>query len=96
MKHLSIIIPKGELILDTIVGTLNLFKMANGYSKRIGKTQEDVFDIDLVGIDKDPVVCHKYFQVSPTKTLEELEATDLIIITSMPFLNLMQSFGLQK
>ena len=50
MKHLSIIIPEGDLILDTIVGTLNLFKMANSYSKRIGKYHDDVFAIDLVGL----------------------------------------------
>ena len=58
MKHLSIIIPEGTLILDTIVGTLNLFKMANSYSKRIGKNQEDFFEIDLVGLTKEPVSCH--------------------------------------
>lgn len=83
MKHLSIIIPKGDLILDTIVGTLNLFKMANSYSKRIGKTQEDVFDIDLISLTKDPITCHKFFQVKPTKTLDEIKNTNLIIISSI-------------
>ena len=61
MKHLSIIIPQGTLILDTIVGTLNLFKMANSYSRRIGKTKEDVFAIDLVGLTKAPISCHSIF-----------------------------------
>lgn len=83
MKHLSIIIPKGTLILDTIVGTLNLFKMANSYSKRIGKSQEDVFDIDLVGLTKDGITCHKFFEVKPTKTIDEVGHTDLIVIASI-------------
>lgn len=83
MKHLSIIIPKGKLILDTIVGTLNLFRMANSYSKRIRKNQSDLFQIDLVGLTKDPVYCHEFFQVSPTKTIDEVENTDLIIISSI-------------
>ena len=83
MKHLSIIIPEGHLILDTIVGTLNLFKMANSYSKRIGKTQEDVFAIDLVGLTMAPITCHKFFDVKPTKTIDEMERTDLIIISSI-------------
>ena len=83
MKHLSIIIPEGNLILDTIVGTLNLFKMANSYSKRIGKTREDVFAIDLVGLTKSPIACHHFFEVKPTKILEEVRHTDLIIITSI-------------
>ena len=83
MKHLSILIPRGDLILDTIVGTLNLFKMANSYSKRIGKIQEDVFSIDLVGLTIKPVTCHNFFEVKPTKAIDEIKATDLIIITSI-------------
>ena len=83
MKHLSIIIPEGHLILDTIVGTLNLFKMANSYSRRIGKTQEDVFAIDLVGLTMAPITCHKFFDVKPTNTIDEIEKTDLIIISSI-------------
>ena len=83
MKHLSIIIPEGTLILDTIVGTLNLFKMANSYSKRIGKTQEDTFAVDLVGLSKAPITCHRFFQVTPTKTIDEIKDTHLIIISSI-------------
>ncbi len=83
MKHLSIVIPEGDLILDTIVGTLNLFKMANSYSKRIGKTQEDVFDIDLVGLTNAPITCHKFFQVRPTKMIDEIKHTHLVIISSI-------------
>lgn len=83
MKHLSIIIPEGDLILDTIVGTLNLFKMANSYAKRIGKYDDDVFAIDLVGLTKDPISCHKFFQVKPTKTINEIKRTHLVIISSI-------------
>ena len=83
MKHLSIVIPEGTLILDTIVGTLNLFKMANSYAKRIGKNQEDFFEIDLVGLTKESISCHEFFQVRPTKTIEEVESTNLIIISSI-------------
>ncbi|MEM9718899.1 MAG: helix-turn-helix domain-containing protein [Bacteroidota bacterium] len=83
MKHVSIIVPEGNLILDTIVGTLNLFRMANSYSNRLGKTQEDVFSIDLVALTKAPIICHKFFEVKPTKTLDEIERTDLIIISSI-------------
>ena len=77
MKHLSIVVPQGDLILDTIVGTLNLFKMANSYSKRIGKTQEDVFAIDLVGISREPITCHKFFEVKPTKTNIHIQSVNL-------------------
>lgn len=83
MKHLSIVIPKGRLILDTIIGSLNLFKMANSYSKRIGKFDEDLFKIDLIGMEKDPIQIDSLFHVTPTKTLEDVDHTDLIIISSI-------------
>ena len=83
MKHLSILILEGHLILDTIVGTLNLFKMANSYARRIGKFDQDVFKIDLLARDQKPIKCHQYFEVKPTKVLKEIEQTDLIIITSI-------------
>ncbi len=83
MKHLSLVIPKGYLILDTVIGTLNLFKMANRYARRIGKYQEDLYHIDLVGITKEPIKAHEFFTVQPTKTIDEVSATDLIIITSI-------------
>lgn len=83
MKHLSIVIPEGSLILDTIASTLNLFRMANSYSKRIGKFEEDLFDIDLVALTKEPITCHQFFQIQPTKTLDEVTHTDLIIISSI-------------
>ncbi|MEL6255791.1 MAG: helix-turn-helix domain-containing protein [Bacteroidota bacterium] len=83
MRHLSILIPEGTLILDTIVGSLNLFHMANSYAKRIGKYEENYFHIDLVAEKMEPISCHRYFQVQPTATLEEIDQTDLIVITSI-------------
>ncbi len=83
MKHLSILIPKGNLILDTIVGTLNLFRMANHYAKKKGMMTEDLFKIDLVSIDKEEVLCHQYFQINPTASIDEIHRTDLIIISSI-------------
>ena len=83
MKHLSIVVPKGNLILDTIVGTLNLFRMANSYAKRKGIKQEDVFAIDLVGLTREPITCHSHFQITPTKTIEEVQHTDVIILGSI-------------
>ena len=83
MKHLSILIPQGHLILDTISGTLNLFKMANSHYKKTHNAQSDLFAIDLVAANKAPITCHRFFDVRPTKTLEEVNHTDLIILTSL-------------
>ena len=83
MKHLSIVIPKGELILDTVVGSMNLIRMANVYSKRIGRYSSDLFEIDLVAESLDPINCHSYFNIQPTKRLKDVRRTDLIIISSI-------------
>ena len=83
MKHLTIVIPRGVIILDTVVGTMNLFMMANSYLIRTGKTREDLFKIDLVAESKEPIRCHKHFQIMPTKTIEEVDKTDVIIISSV-------------
>lgn len=79
-KTLSILATKGLVIVDTIIGTLNLFQLANSYHKKKGFSKEDVFQIDIAGIDKQPIRYNRYFSVTPTRSLEEIEKTDLIII----------------
>lgn len=83
MKHLSIIVPAGNAILDTVVGPLGLFRMANAYLKRTGKAREDVFSIDLVGLSKEVNYYNGLFQIAPTKTIEEVKKTDLIIVSAI-------------
>ncbi len=83
VKHLSILVPRGTAILDTIIGSLNLFQMANNYRKRAGRTKEDLFNIDLVGLDREAQTYNSYFSVSPTKTIDEVQKTDLIIIAGI-------------
>ena len=83
MKHLSIMVPAGNAILDTVVGPLGLFRMANAYLKRTGKAREDVFSIDLVGLSKEVNYYNGLFQIAPTKTIEEVKKTDLIIVSAI-------------
>ncbi len=83
MKHLSIMVPAGNAILDTVVGPLGLFRMANAYLKRTGKVREDVFSIDLVGLSKEVNYYNGLFQIAPTKTIEEVKKTDLIIVSAI-------------
>lgn len=83
MKHLSIIVPKGTAIVDTIIGSLNLFQMANAYHKRVGKSEEDLFEVDLVAIDKSTHTYNRFFSIEPTKSIEELHQTDLIIVAGI-------------
>lgn len=83
MKHLSVIVPKGLAIVDTIIGTMNLFQMANNFHKKNGLPENELFEIDLVGLDKEPHYFNTFFSVSPTKTIEEIKKTDLIVIPGL-------------
>ena len=83
MKHISIIIPEGTAILDTIIGSLGLFRMANAYLKRTGRMQTDKFKIDLVGITEKTKTYNQFFQISPTKGMDQIDNTDLIIVTGI-------------
>lgn len=83
MKHLSILVPKGTAIVDTIIGTYNQFKMANAFLKQNSVVKEKNFDIDVVGLDKEVHTFSRFFSISPTKTIHEIEKTDLIIIPGL-------------
>lgn len=83
MKHISIMLPVGNAIVDTIIAPYNLLKMANSYCKRINDLNEDIFKVDIVGLTNEPVTYQGLFSVSPTKSINEVEKTDLVIITAI-------------
>lgn len=81
MKHISIIVPSGNSIVDTIIATYNMFKMASSHFKKLKGLEEAPFKIDLVGLTKEPVFYQGLFSVQPTATINEITKTDLIIIS---------------
>jgi transcriptional regulator GlxA family with amidase domain len=83
MKHVSILVPVGDAIIDTVIAPSNLLRMANSYYRRTKGTNEDLFAIDLVGITNDPVQYQRAFQITPTKSIDDIDSTDLIIISAI-------------
>lgn len=83
MKHVSVLIPKGNSIVDTISSSYNLLRMANNYAKRLHGKAEDVLKVELVGIDMEPVIYNGVFQVTPQKTIETVQQTDLIVVPAI-------------
>ncbi|MEP0132849.1 MAG: helix-turn-helix domain-containing protein [Eudoraea sp.] len=81
MKHISIIVPLGNSIVDTIIAPYNMFKMANSYHQRLNRLSKPLFSIDLVGINDKPVTYQKLFTINPTASIESVQKTDLIIIS---------------
>lgn len=83
MKHISILVPQGAAIIDTVIGSLNIFQMANNHYRKNGLSNDDLFTIDLVGLTKEPHTYNRYFSVAPTKTIHEIDKTDLIIVSGI-------------
>jgi len=83
MKHLSILLPTGSCVVDTIIAPHGLFRMANAYIRRSDKSDRDLFKIDLVGLSLEPVTYNGHFQISPTKTINDIQSTDLILVTAI-------------
>lgn len=81
MKHLSILVPKGENNLSSIVGAYKIFSRANVYWKDRGRGE--LFKIQLAGISKKVDFYEGLFSVKPQIHISEISKTDLIIIPSL-------------
>ncbi len=81
MKHVSILVPQGDLILSTVVGTYKIFNAANIYLENNGKKAK--FKLHLVGIEKETTLYDGLFSIHPNALLNEIQKTDLIIIPAI-------------
>src|SRR3569833_535560 len=78
MKHVSIIIPQGPIILSSVIGTYKVFSFVNGFAQVQGKNPP--FDIHLVGLSKVNELYDGLFAIRPDTMLSEVSKTDLIMI----------------
>ena len=78
MKHVSIIVPRGPIILSSVVGTYKVLSFANHYMQIRGKNP--AFDIHLVGSSKENNLYGGLFAIRPDSLMIDIKKTDLIII----------------
>lgn len=81
MKHISILVPKGAAALSCIEGAFTCFTKANDFLESMGRPR--LFNVQLVGIDKDAQVYDRLFKVSPDVLINDVNKTDLIIIPAV-------------
>src|SRR4030095_13788828 len=81
MKHLTILVPKGENNLSSIVGAYKIFTRANRYWKELGR--KEIFKIELAGISKKVEFYEGIFTVKPHTLVSAINKTNLIIIPSL-------------
>ncbi|GAA3616631.1 helix-turn-helix domain-containing protein [Flavivirga amylovorans] len=83
MKHVSILVPKSNTILSSVVGPYKIFKSVNDFILQSGKSEQPFFDINLVGLDKNTVLYDGAFSVHCDATIHDIVKTDLIIISAV-------------
>lgn len=81
MKHVSILVPSGAAALSCIEGSFTGFSRANEFLVAQGKSP--MFNVQLVGLTKEPQVYDRLFSVYPDKTIADPFKTDLIIIPAV-------------
>lgn len=81
MKHVSILIPRGHTSVVNIGGAHQILNQVNGMA--VEKDKKAVFDVHLVGLEKETRQSTGLFVVSPDCLIHEVEKTDLIIIPAI-------------
>ncbi|MCB0699608.1 MAG: helix-turn-helix domain-containing protein [Chitinophagales bacterium] len=80
MLHVSIIIPR-KAILASLEGTRQILQQVNNFMAMQGAPA--MFDINLVGLDRETKVGGSLFTVYATGLIDEVKKTDLIIIPAV-------------
>ena len=81
--HVSIIVPKGEAILSSIVGPFKVLSGVNQYLINTGQRTDPFYEIEFVGITPETQLYEGVFSIRPNKQISEINKTDLIIITTI-------------
>jgi transcriptional regulator GlxA family with amidase domain len=81
MKNISILVPRGNVALSCIEGSFTVFNKVNDFLINRGKPA--LFQVQLVGLTREPEVYDRLFKVYPDLILEEVKKTDLIIIPAV-------------
>jgi transcriptional regulator GlxA family with amidase domain len=81
MKHISILVPKGDVALSCIEGSFTVFNKVNDFLINMGKPP--LFQVQLVGLTCETQVYQRLFRVTPDLSIDEVRRTDLIIIPAV-------------
>jgi transcriptional regulator GlxA family with amidase domain len=81
MKHVSILVPLGHTSLPNIDGSHQILAQVNTFMADMGR--EPLFNIQLVGLNKQTVQRNGLFTIEPDVLVSEVHKTDLIIIPAM-------------
>lgn len=84
MRHITIAVPDGQTNLSSvacIVGTYEIFSVANTYWKQLGR--KELFRIELAGVSRIAEFDHGLMTLKPQVHISDIKKTDLVIIPSL-------------
>ena len=81
MKHISILIPRGQYSIVNIAGTFQILNWAN--DMYFQQTRNRLFEIEFVGLSRPSNDTNGFYSVMPSKTINEIDITDLIIVPAV-------------
>lgn len=81
MKRISILIPRGDYILSSVLGTYKIFYAVNNYLQQTGR--QPMFSIQLVGLEPASDLYGGAFSVKPDVLLPQASNTDLLIMPAL-------------
>jgi len=81
MKHITIVIAKGDVSVSNIEASYKMFTKVNEAMERIGKPA--LFKVQTLGLDRESVLKNGLFTIKPELTIEDDIRTDLIIIPAV-------------
>lgn len=96
MKHVSILVPKGNAILSNIVGPFKVLMAANQFLKQTGKQKDNFFEVHLVGLEHDYTLYNGMFSIHCDNTIEDIDKTNLILIPALRPDKLREDLGQNK
>ena len=82
MKHVTIIVPTGNVNLSSISGSFEILSRANSYWQKMG--HRPMMDIRIAGFVTDLKLGTGYFMICP-EDIRRIEKTDLVIIPSLSY-----------
>lgn len=82
MKHVTILVPKGELNLSSVTGTFEILTRANAYWQQIGNPP--LMEIHIAGLVRELKLDDGFFSVYPAN-INHIRKTDLLIIPSVSY-----------
>ncbi len=81
MKHISIVVPRGQYSIVNIAGSFQILSWANDVFFQ--QTRDRLFEIEFVGHASPAQDSDGYYTVTPPKTIDQVNKTDLIIIPAV-------------